>query len=88
MVWVFLIVTPSAIMIARYGRYRLPARWLQMHATLMVVLAGLPLIAAFVLGYEAATPDNFSSTHTVGGFLLFRLFLFLLGRIQFSKLAK
>lgn len=71
MAWVFLLVVPLSIMGMRYARHILAAWCFRTHAVSMGVFAGVPLVAAFVLGYMATTPDNFVETHTVSGHLSF-----------------
>ncbi|RUS21640.1 hypothetical protein BC937DRAFT_92025, partial [Endogone sp. FLAS-F59071] len=64
MAWVFLLVVPLSIVGMRYARHILAAWCFRTHAVSMGVFAGVPLVTAFVLGYLATTPDNFTETHT------------------------
>lgn len=67
MVWVYLFAMPVFIIGMRYFRSYLSGWCFKTHAIGMGVVAGVPMVVAFVLGIVGTIGPNFSNSHTVTG---------------------
>lgn len=68
----FLLLIPIGIFWSRFYRNFI-SRWVKIHMILMLSTATFPFLAAFLCGYFATTPDNFTSNHTKIGLTIFLL---------------
>ncbi|OZJ01546.1 hypothetical protein BZG36_05507, partial [Bifiguratus adelaidae] len=75
MAFVFLFVVPLGVIVARYSATWVAHSWFNHHVFTMLLLAGIPFVAAFGLGIQAVG-EQFQDPHHIIGLTVFVGFWF------------